>query len=154
MTVAVPGNEVGATMIRTLALRNGRRVETIRGKERYVTSDRGRAVIGPVRHRKRLFRKTVQGAAPTPGGSRLVTMRDMGEQLGNLVTNMNAMGLPTPPPPQEKPNRLRRAWAWWLDRFYSKEWHEGIRNCALDVVAWGTASLAMVAIVKGILWLL
>jgi hypothetical protein len=156
--VTDPGNAVTATMIRTVVMRNGVRIDTVGKRERYVTADKGRAVIGPVRHKKRLgWRKRGQvTAAQALEGSRLVTMNDIGNQLGAISAGLAASmqkALPPLPPPQ-KVSRWRKAWDWWLDRYYNEAWHRGLRDCVFDITAVAIMLFTVAACVRGALWLL
>jgi hypothetical protein len=129
---------------------------------RYVTRDGGRAVIGPLSHRKR---KNKKNAPPAYTGSRLMTPEDVGIAHANLnkafagvneaLRNMKVPTLrPVVPPTQEpakKPKRgrvralLARVRANVEDWFWLPEWHQAVRHVAIDLLVWvlclGTAAV-------------
>lgn len=143
----------GKKLFRTLAQRNGFREDLVDGKMHYITrTDRGEAVIGPVRHR-RLWRKKKAEAS----GSRLMTPEEMAlansariinAQFSEMAEGLRRSGfIPPAPPPRSLAGRMRD-WA------HDDEWHKASRNVAADILMWTVTITMVVACGKALLWLL
>lgn len=139
---------------------------------RYVTRDGGRAVIGPLSHRKR---KNKKSAPPAYSGSRLMTPEDIGIAHANLNKAFSGIGealssmkLPSDlrirmsvPPTQEpakKPKRgrvralLARMRSNVEDWFWMPEWHQAVRHVAIDVLVWVLCLSTSAVIAKCAWW--
>lgn len=134
---------------------------------RYVTRDGGRAVIGPLSHRKR--HKGKKGAPPAYTGSRLMKPEDvaamqanLSKAFSNLEKNFHGITLrdevpPAPEPAKPRRKRLRvrpfftRVRATVEDWFWIREWHEAVRHIAIDLLVW-VLCLSVAAIMIKCAW--
>lgn len=152
--------------------RFGYREEKMRGRSYYVGSnDKGRAIVGPVRHRAkgwfgRGFRKSKKTQLPAQERTmkivineeamrRMVAEANKTSSLSKAVQNLRtSLTLPQSPAPQKEPGMFRRIANWCTELWYDEEWHKGARNTAGNILLWSFTAFAVLVFVKGALWVL
>jgi hypothetical protein len=163
---------VAPVMFRTLTLRNGVRVLPVGRYEHYVTSDRGIAVVGPVRHRISRWRKK-KDPAVGQSADRHLKMLIQGQQmaerlwrkeepedkvladaprvdLGGIAKQISNAFPPPPPRRRTLRDRMRSVW----NGFCDTETHKVVQHAAVDVILWSLAITTAVLCAKVIMWAL
>lgn len=135
-------------------VQNGYYEEELRGGTYYVTKDdRGKAVVGPKRHRGSVLFGRKKRAAGTPEPEPTPTPHPLQQAMDEVARNFRVQPIPgfSPlPPPRRRFARVRDWFANWRD----PEWHENAQHTAKTVRMWAFTLFSLAIFVKGLLWIL